>query len=204
MNQAGVLIAVQMGAELGLPAMASLQNIAVINGRPSVWGDAIPAICMSSGQFDHAAFEEVIERDAKDFPVKATCTVRRLPSGKPVSRTFTMSDAKMAGLAGKSGPWSQYPARMLQMRARSWAMRDAFPDVLRGFQVGDQVGGQTVVVDAGPVAQTVTVEQLDEAPASTAMPPSDLGGLTAQMTEEDELEREARECEQAQAEMELE
>jgi len=102
-----VLVAIQMGAEVGLTPMAALQNIAVINGRPSVWGDAMLAICRSSGVFDEAAFEETIEE--RDGKIIASCTVRRLPNGKPVTRTFSMDDAKQAGLAGKPGPWQQYP-----------------------------------------------------------------------------------------------
>jgi hypothetical protein len=42
-------------------------------------------------------------------------------------------DAKRAGLWTKAGPWQTYPRRMLQMRARSFALRDAFPDVLKGL-----------------------------------------------------------------------
>jgi len=51
----------------------------------------------------------------------------------PVLGQFSMADAARAGLKGKSGPWQQYPQRMLQMRARGFALRDAFPDVLRGL-----------------------------------------------------------------------
>ena len=49
-----------------------------------------------------------------------------------------MADAKRAGLAGKSGPWTQYPRRMLQMRARGFALRDAFPDLLRGLVTAEE------------------------------------------------------------------
>ncbi len=132
-----VLIAIQMGAELGLPPMASLQNIAVINGRPSVWGDAMLAVCRSSGLFDESQFDEHVEESKAGLV--ATCTVRRLPNGKPIVRTFGMKDAERAGLSGKSGPWTQYPRRMLQLRARSWALRDAFADLLRGCLTAEEV-----------------------------------------------------------------
>lgn len=39
----------------------------------------------------------------------------------------------MAGLANKGGPWKMFPKRMLQMRARGYAIRDAFPDILNGI-----------------------------------------------------------------------
>jgi hypothetical protein len=50
-----------------------------------------------------------------------------------------MDDAKAAGLQGKQGPWTQYPKRMRQMRARAFALRDVFPDVLRGLPVAEEV-----------------------------------------------------------------
>jgi hypothetical protein len=69
---------------------------------------------------------------------EAVCTVKR--KGEPEqSRTFSVDDAKKAGLWGKSGPWTQYPKRMLQMRARGFACRDVFADVLRGISVAEEV-----------------------------------------------------------------
>jgi hypothetical protein len=51
---------------------------------------------------------------------------------------FSVTDAKKAQLWGKGGPWSQYARRMLQMRARGFALRDAFPDVLRGLITAEE------------------------------------------------------------------
>lgn len=126
-----VFVALQMGAEIGLAPMQAVQNIAVINGRPSVWGDAMLGIVEASGLL--ADFHEEAIEDAKGQVVGFRCTALRRGRSKPVVRTFTVDDAKRAGLSGKSGPWSQYPQRMLQMRARSWALRDGFPDALRGL-----------------------------------------------------------------------
>ena len=123
-----VIIAVQMGSELGLSPMQSLSNIAVVNGRPSVWGDAMPGLCRQSALCDD--IEEWFEGDGETLV--AHCKATRMGK-KPVSQQFGVADAKKAGLWGKGGPWTQYPRRMLQMRARGFALRDAFPDVLRGL-----------------------------------------------------------------------
>lgn len=124
------LIAMQWGAELGLKPLQALQNLAIINGRPSLWGDAVLALVRGS-----PACEWVIEEDNGDT---ATCRVKR--RGEPEqSRSFSMHDAKAAGLAGKQGPWTQYPKRMRQMRARAFALRDVFPDVLRGLPIAEEV-----------------------------------------------------------------
>ena len=117
------LIAIQWGAELGLKPLQAMQNLAIINGRPSLWGDAVIALVRAS-----PLCEFVLESDDGDT---ATCRVKR--RGEPEqSRTFSTADAKTAGLLGKAGPWTQYPKRMRQMRARAFALRDVFPDVLRG------------------------------------------------------------------------
>jgi hypothetical protein len=78
----------------------------------------------------------------------------------PVVRTFSEADAKKAGLWGKAGPWQQYPSRMLQMRARSWALRDAFPDALRGLGIREEVADYQVKVARGrEVASSVVLPE---------------------------------------------
>ena len=125
-----ILVAMQWGAEVGLKPLQALQNIAVINGRPSLWGDAVIALVRSS-----PACEYVIEEEDGDA---AVCRVKRRGEPEQV-RTFSMADAKTAGLAGKAGPWTQYPRRMRQMRARAFALRDVFPDVLKGLPVAEEL-----------------------------------------------------------------
>src|SRR5262245_2715549 len=44
-----VLIAVQMGAELGVSPMQAIQNIAVINGKPGIYGDLGKALLQANG-----------------------------------------------------------------------------------------------------------------------------------------------------------
>ncbi|HLD64805.1 MAG TPA: hypothetical protein VJA19_02060 [Pseudomonas sp.] len=125
-----ILVAMQWGTELGMQIMQAIQNISVINGRPAMWGDSVIALVRSS-----PVCEYVIE-DVAD--TVATCRAKR--RGEPEQiRTFSLDDAKRAGLLGKQGPWTQYPKRMMQMRARSWALRDVFTDVLRGMAVAEEV-----------------------------------------------------------------
>lgn len=124
------LVAIQWGAELGLKPLQAMQNLAVINGRPALWGDAVIALARSS-----PLCEYVVETDDGST---ATCKVKRRGEPEQV-RTFSMDDAKAAGLSGKQGPWTQYPKRMRQMRARAFALRDVFPDVLRGLPVAEEV-----------------------------------------------------------------
>ncbi|CAB4155477.1 RecT family [uncultured Caudovirales phage] len=128
-----VLVAIQWGREVGLGPLQALQNIAVINGRPSIWGDA--AIALVRGHPDCLSVQEGVEGEGEAR--QGWCEVTRRGE-QPQRRTFSVSDAKRAGLWGKSGPWTQYPDRMLQLRARGFAIRDVFPDALRGVMTREE------------------------------------------------------------------
>lgn len=134
------LVAIQWGMELGLQPMQAMQSIAVINGRPSLWGDAMLALVKA-----HPAFEWIKEECDGNV---AICTIKR--RGEPeVVQSFSMEEAKRAGLTGKQGPWTQYPKRMLQMRARGFALRDAFPDALRGVVSAEEARDTPAERDMG-------------------------------------------------------
>ena len=125
---ANVLVAVQWGYELGLAPMQALQNISVINGKPSIWGDSMLALVKA-----HPAFRGI--KEYMDGEV-AVCIVKRaLPNGEieETKKTFSMAEAKHAKLTGKAGAWQNYPNRMLQLRARGFALRDSFPDAIKGL-----------------------------------------------------------------------
>lgn len=126
-----VLVAIQWGSELGLAPLQALQNIAVINGRPALWGDAVLALCQASPVF------EWINETFDDTTKTATCAVKRRGMDETV-RTFSFDDAKVAGLLDKQGPWRSYPRRMAQLRARGFALRDTFADVLRGVRIAEE------------------------------------------------------------------
>jgi hypothetical protein len=68
----------------------------------------------------------------------AYCRVIRRGDPEPKIGKFSVQDAKKARLLGKAGPWQDYPERMLKMRARSWALRDAFADVLKGLAIVEE------------------------------------------------------------------
>jgi hypothetical protein len=127
------MIAIMHGLEIGLNPMSALQRIAVVNGRPTIWGDAAIGLVRASG-----LCEGIDERtEGRDADRIAICEVKR-KGELPITRTFSVADAKKAGLWGKSGPWSQYPERMLQMRARAFALRDGFADVLGGLYLREE------------------------------------------------------------------
>ena len=131
MTREGAVICMQLGYEVGLSPMQALQNIAPINGRPTVWGDAMLGLVRASGLLE--SFKEEYIGDPGTDSRGVRCTVKRVGSDD-AAEEFTIADAKRAGLWGKPGPWSQYPQRMLKFRARSFVLRDQFADVLKGLQ----------------------------------------------------------------------
>lgn len=142
-----VMVALQMGAEVGLSPMQAIQNIAVINGKPCLWGDGALAVVMASPNYQH--HKEWITGDIKDETLTAHCLIKRRGSDD-YTYSFSMQDAKKAGLWGKPGVWQQYPNRMLQNRARGFALRDKFADALRGINIREEVEDYVKIKDVTP------------------------------------------------------
>ena len=144
---ADVLVAIELGMELGLAPMQALQSIAVINGKPSMYGDGFLAIILASSlctghdeyfEVDGQRKDGLLAEDWKKDSTAAVCSFSRRGRRTPIIQKFTVGMAKKAGLLAKSGPWQEYPDRMLRMRARSWAGRDGFPDLLRGIRTMEE------------------------------------------------------------------
>lgn len=139
-----VLVAIQMGFEIGLKPMQSIQNIAVINGIPSIFGDAAKALVLSSGvcEYIHEYYEG--EEGTDDF--RAVCKSKRKGQGQiEMTETFSIGDAKKAGLWGKEGTWSKYYKRMLRFRARGFNLRDNFTDIMKGFKTTEEVSDYEII-----------------------------------------------------------
>lgn len=184
-----VLIALQMGAEVGLRPMQSVNSIAVINGRPTLWGDGLMALVRASGECEYV-IEEI---DGVGETMKATCEAKRRGCPEPTIRSFGYADAKAANLLSRD-TYRQYPGRMLQMRARSWCLRDTFADVLCGIVAREeaedysdgrlQSGGEapseqldTLTVELAPTlkhqdALQVAIDAM-QSPATSDEPPAD-------------------------------
>lgn len=157
------MVCIMHGMEVGLPPMMALQSIAPINGRPAIYGDGALGLVQGSGLMEW--YEETFEGDNENADsFKAICIVKRKGDAKPKRGEFSIADAKLADLFGKSGPWKQYRKRMLKMRARAFALRDGFSDVLRGLHIAEE---------AQDIPEIDAVELPPAPPASAALiPPS--------------------------------
>jgi hypothetical protein len=146
-------VAIMHGLEVGLTPMAALQSIAVINGMPTIWGDGMLGLIRASGLLEDIV--EEVELDDKGEPLIATCKVKRKGESSWAISSFTRVEAQRAGLWNKAGPWQGYRPRMMKMRARSWALRDKFPDVLRGLHSAEEAQD---MLDITPRARVVPPE----------------------------------------------
>jgi hypothetical protein len=141
---AAALAIIQKGRELGIPPMYALSNIGIINGKPVVGAEVMLAMVYRDHGDQAIQFEETsAER----------CSVVYKRKSWPQYRTFewTVEDAKKAGLTGKGGPWSQYPAAMLRARCISAVARLAFPDSLGGMYTPEELGAEVTVTDDGAI-----------------------------------------------------
>jgi hypothetical protein len=129
------VVAMIHGAKLGLDPLAAVQGIAVVNGRPTLWGDQLAAAVKGSSVFGGERVEYFGTGD--EAGVRFTVW-RKGEEGNPTVETFAVRDAKRAGLWGKAGPWTQYPRQMLFNRARAFAYRHAFPDALMGMRFREE------------------------------------------------------------------
>ena len=120
-----IMVAIQMGSELGLSPMRALRSIAVINGRASMWGDDVLAMVLASPVCEY------VDESASNEK-QGVCKTKRKGCDEQIS-IFTLEDAKRAGLLGKQGPWQTNTGRMLKLRARGFGLRDTFADVLAGL-----------------------------------------------------------------------
>ncbi|HLX54438.1 MAG TPA: hypothetical protein VKR58_10875 [Aquella sp.] len=148
-----ILIAWQLGSELGLDKMQALRTLGCINGMPFAYGDGQLALIKRHPEFVN--MKEWFEGDLKTGSLTAYCTMIR-KGQEPVTQSFSINDAKNARLWGKEGPWTLYPRRMLQHRARGFASKDAFPDALYGLQSEQEVKD---IIESKQVVEIKTVEK---------------------------------------------
>jgi hypothetical protein len=193
-----LMVGIMQGLEVGFGPITALKTIAVINNRPSIWGDGAVALAQRSGAVEWVKQTYTGEESSDDWT--ATYTIKRRGQPDPYVGTFSVRDAKRAHLwmnASKK-PWIEYPQRMLMARARAYALRDGFADCLMGLSIAEEVQD----LPEAPPAKIAT-DFLDDAPALNSPSESDATETEAIIREAeetgdgvlaDEAEHDAREA----------
>lgn len=127
-DPAATTAAILYGREVGFPPMTALSQIHVIEGRPSMAAEGMRALVLAAG---HEL--EVVESSG------ALCRMRakRSRSSQWTTLTWTLDDARRAGLLGKDN-WRKYPRAMLTARCTGDLCRMVFPDVIHGFRTVEE------------------------------------------------------------------
>lgn len=130
---ANVLLAMEYADALGLRPMAVIQNLHIIEGKPSASADLIGALVRRAGHRLRVHLEKPGTTDA----VAIAELVRSDDPEYVFTAMWTLGRAKQAGLLGKDN-WLHHPEQMLKRRATSEVARDACPEVLSGLYEHDE------------------------------------------------------------------
>lgn len=118
------LVIIMTGTELGLTANQALRSIQVVKGKPNLSADLIVALVKRS---------ELCESWETIESTNVLCTVetKRRGDQNPRRLTWTLDDAKRAGIGGEM--YQKYPRQMLRHRCSSDLAREVYPDLVLGL-----------------------------------------------------------------------
>ena len=174
---ASVMIVLLQGYQLQLPPMTALQHVIPVNGLLSIKGDAAKTLIFNSGKLATGSWNETVEGSVQDQNMEVTITAKRQDTQETMSRSFSVEQAKRAGLwiteskiQGSDGwkyqksAWYKYPQRMITYRALGFLARDLFPDVMSGIYTTEEamdMPAETEVVIEGKNGVKVIIPDKD-------------------------------------------
>jgi hypothetical protein len=158
-----VVIALEMGHELGLPPLIAIMNIAVINNKPTLKADMMVALALRSGKIEDIRISFIGKEHENDADYGCRVTIKRKGIKTLFKATFTRRDAKVAGLDHKDN-WQKYERRMLKHRAMAFCIRDSLPEIFAGIYLPDELeniehgnNNNTIIMEPEEV-----IEEVDE------------------------------------------
>lgn len=162
---AACAIAIMAGAELGLTPMMALRSYAVVNGRPTLWGDGLIAVVLKSSVYKQGSMKKGYDETKNE----GWCEAERA-DGTQWRETFNMKQAAKAGLSTKKGPWQEYPDVMCTRRAISKCLNFLFADVLGGMVSEDEAYQDMGYIDVTPSRPTPPEPPAPPAPPEEKRP----------------------------------
>lgn len=165
LTPAKALLITLKGRELNIPPIMALSEISVINGKTTM--SAVLMLSLVRKTYPHLK----IKFEQTDLK----CSVSVLEDKETGWQTFSfsMDDAKRAGLLDRKGPWHSYPRAMMRSRAVSEMCRSLFPDALMGATyTPEELGGESrdadfEVVQEKPVAQLTVATNNESSKVAT-------------------------------------
>lgn len=166
-----ILLGIMSAMEAGLPPLYGLRQIAIINNRPTIWGDGAMALVQQRSLISDYTEEQVgpipTDKDLSkwDDEYGWKVTIKRRGQQGSYVGIFTVGMAKRSKLwmHPKKVPWIEYPDRMLKIRARAFPLRDGFADALAGLAIREEVEDMHMI-EKVPVDVRLNDEPEVEAP----------------------------------------
>jgi hypothetical protein len=184
------VMAVMYGAEIGMPPMTSLQKIIMVKGQVTLSSEAILALVLKSGLLKE--LEQTYEGEEGTDNYRAVVKIVRKDMNISVVRSFSLGAAKRAGLYREGSPWKAYPERMLLHRARTFAIRDIFADILGGVQyaseeLAEEAINEALVISSSPLdsATDKNEKSSEVSTVSNSILPKDFTKVESSPAEED-------------------
>jgi hypothetical protein len=140
-----IAVAMSMCMEVGRPVATGLQDMAVINGRVGIYGDAALAIIRGSGLLEYIKEEETGEPFTDKWTF--TCKVKRKGEDERIGKwTWAQSiragfdnPQKREGGTATTSPWLRFTEQMMKFKARNFVLRDTFGDILKGIRTKEEL-----------------------------------------------------------------
>ena len=170
-----VAIVLMLGHEIGVPGVAALQNIFIVNNRPSIYGDLATALVRRSGLVEKLSYSF----DGAGPTLKCTAIGQRKGDKEAHTVVYTWADAVLAGHTGKD-TYIKNPKDMIMWKTLHRLFKFLWPDVLKGLVIREiaaeeiqeaEVVPQVVVEAPAPVAIAATVATPVEGKRKAGRPP---------------------------------
>jgi len=140
-KKAQAIVKVVAGQELSLPPVYSMQNFYIIKGKLSMAAEVMGLLLKRSGQYDYDVIAHSDQACQIQFKQKVGQEWKNT-----YSSTFTIEDAKRAGLVRAGGNWTTFPKAMLFSRAMSQGARIVAPHLLGGARTIEEA--ESITPDA--------------------------------------------------------
>jgi hypothetical protein len=152
-NEQQLVICWAKAAELGLSPLQAVEGMTIINNRVGIMGDLALAMVEASGLLEQKRVEYSGEGDSLECKV----TLQR-KGREPQTYSFSVREARAAGIYERSATWKSYPRRMVYYRALGFGLRDEFSDVLKGTKTVEELMDYEQPPEAKRRTRTIAAE----------------------------------------------
>ena len=129
-----MVVVLQAGREIGLQPIEALNSLYFVNGKVSMYGEAVPMQIMRAGH-------EI--KWGKCDKNEATVTITRGDNGNEMTQTFTMAEAVERGYTSNA-LYKKFPENMLKWRVLGMVSKFIAPDALRGIGIKEDMEVEVV------------------------------------------------------------